>query len=288
MSYALALNSTNVTGPNNSVFQYTFSSGSFVAKDAEIALSSASIPYSWYNVSSYYNNQNFSLVFPLAASTTTLNITLPAGYYSVNDIQNYIQQQCVANALYLVDNNGNYVYYVFFSYNVNYYGIQVLLSAVPTVLPTGWSKPTVGTGGWKIALPSSGYTPQLVLPSNGSISTIIGFVAGASYPSALTTSSQSILSTLTPNGSTVNSIVVRCSIVKNNIGSPTDILDAINITVPYGSAITYNPSFERWVKINDGTYSNITLTLTDQNFNTIYARDPNISITLLIRNKSSK
>jgi len=83
MSYTLALNSTNVTGPNNSTFQYTFASGSFVAKDAEIALSSASIPYSWYNVSTYYNNQNFSLVFPLAASTTTLNITLPAGYYDV-------------------------------------------------------------------------------------------------------------------------------------------------------------------------------------------------------------
>ena len=287
MSYALALNSTNVIGPNNSIFQYTFSSGSFVAKDAEIALSSASIPYSWYNVSTYYNNQNFSLVFPLAASTTTLNITLPAGYYAITDIQNYIQQQCVANNLYLVDNNGNYVYYVYFSYNVNYYKIQVLLSAVPTTLPTNWIKPSAGTGGWATALPSTGYAPQLVLPATGSISTILGFVPGASYPSALTTLSQSILSTLTPNGSTVNSIVVRCSIVRNNIGSPTDILDAINITVPFGSAITYDPSFERWVKINDGTYSNITLTLTDQNFNTIYARDPNVSVTLLIRNRNN-
>lgn len=284
MSYALALNSTNVTGPNNNTFQYTFVNGSFVAKNAEIALSSASIPYSWYNISPNYNNQNFSLIFPLGASTTTLNITLPAGYYAVTDIQEYIQQQCVANNLYLVDNSGNYVYYVYMSYNVNYYKIQILFSAVPTVLPTGWTKPTAGTGGWATALPSTGYTPQLVLPATGSISTILGFVPGATYPSALTTSSQSILSTLTPNGSTVNSIVCRCSIVRNDIGSPTDILDAINITVPYGSAITYEPSFERWVKINDGTYSNITITFSDQNFNTIYARDPNISITLLIRN----
>ena len=284
MSYALALNSNNVIGTNNSTFQYTFSNGSFVAKDAEIALSSASIPYSWYNVSPNYNNQSFSLVFPLGASTTTLNITLPAGYYSVNDIQEYIQQQCIANNLYLVDNTGKYVYYVYMSYNINYYKIQVLLSAVPTTLPSGYVLPSAGTGGWKTALPSTGYAPQLVLPASGSISTILGFVAGASYPSALSTSSQSILSTLTPNGSIVNSLVVRCSIVKNNIGSPTDILDAINITVPYSSAITYNPSFERWVKINDGTYSNIVLTLTDQNFGTIYARDPNISITLLIRN----
>lgn len=285
MSYALALNSSNVTGPNNSVFQYTFVNGSFVARDAEIGLSSASIPYSWYNVTPIYNNQNFSLIFPLAASTTTLNITLPAGYYAITDIQNYIEQQCVTNALYLVDNNGNYVFYVYFSYNVNYYGIQVLLSAVPTTLPTGWTLPTVGTGGWKTALPTTGWTPRLVLPATGSISTIIGFVPGATYPSAVSTSSQSFLSTFTPNGSTVNSIVVRCSIVRNDIGSPTDILDAINISVPFGSAIIYNPSFERWVKINDGTYSNITLSLTDQNFNTIYARDPNTSITLLIRNR---
>ena len=287
MSYALALNSTNVTGPTNSVLQYTFVNGSFVAKNAEIALSSASIPYSWYNVSTHYNNQNFSLVFPVGASTTTIPITLPAGYYDVTDIQEYIQQQCIANNLYLVDNAGNYVYYVYMSYNVNYYKIQVLFSAVPTTLPSGWSKPTAGGGGWGTALPSTGRTPQLVLPATGSISTILGFVAGASYPSALSTSSQSILSTLTPNGSTVNGIVCRCSIVRNEIGSPTDILDAINISVPFGSAITYEPSFERWVKISDGTYSNITLTLCDQNFNTIYARDSNISITLLIRNRNN-
>lgn len=285
MSYALALNSSNVTGPNNSIFQYTFVNGSFVARDAEIALSSASIPYSWFNITSIYNNQNFTLPFPVGIGISFLNITLPDGYYDIDDIQNYIEQKCIEYAFYLVDNNGNYVFYVNFSYNVNYYGVQVLLSAVPTTLPTGWSLPTVGTGGWTTALPTSGISPRLVLPATGSISKIIGFVAGATYPSATTTSSQSFLSTFTPNGSTVNSIVVRCSIVKNEIGSPTDILDAINISVPFGSAILYDPSFERWVKISDGTYSNITLTLCDQNFNTINARDPNTSITLLIRNR---
>lgn len=287
MSYALALNSNNVTGSTNSSFQYNFVNGSFVAKDAEISLSSVSIPYSWYNITTVYNNNTFSLVFPLGASTTTLNITLPDGFYAIGDIQSYIEQQCVTNNLYLVDSNGNYVYYVYLSYNLTYYKIQVLLSAVPTVLPSGWSKPSAGTGGWASALPSTGYCPQLYLPATGSISTILGFVAGAYYPSALTASSQSILSTLTPNAATVNSLVIRCSLVKNNIGSPTDVLDAININVPYGDAILYEPSFERWVKINDGTYSNFVLTLQDQNFGIVYARDPNISITLLIRNKKN-
>ena len=287
MSYALALNSNNVTGSTNSSFQYKFVNGSFVAKDAEISLSSVSIPYSWFNITTIYNNKLFTVVFPTGSSTTPLNITLPDGFYAISDIQNYLQQQCIANNYYLVNSAGSYVYYIYMSYNVNYYGIQVLLSAVPTTLPNGWALPSAGTGGWVNGVPSSGLSPQLYLPATGSISTILGFVPGAYYPSTPVTISQSINSTLTPNGATVNSLVVRCSLVKNNIGSPTDILDAININVPYGDAILYEPSFERWVKINDGTYSNFVLTLQDQNFGTVYARDPNISITLLIRNKKN-
>ena len=286
MAYALVLNSNNVTGSNNTNFQYNFINGSFVAKDAEISISSLTIPYSWYNISSSYNNQKLSIVFPTGASTTTLSITIPAGFYTVPDIQNYIQNQCIANNYYLVNSSGQYVYYVYMSYNVNFYKIQVLLSAVPSVLPVGWSLPSAGTGGWGSALPSTGYTPQLFLPATGSISSIIGFAPNTYFPSALTTTSQSILSTLTPNGTTVNAIVVRCSIVKNNAGVPVDILDSFNINTTFGSNITYQPSFERWVKLLDGTYSNFTLVFQDQNFNTIYALDPNVNITLLIRNRT--
>ena len=289
MSFALVLNSSNVTGANNSNFQYNFINGGFVAKDAEIALIAVTYPYSWYNVTSYYNNQNFTINFPTGASSMTpLAFSLPAGYYSVTDIQNYIQQQCIANNYYIVDSTGNYLYYFYMSYDFNYYKIQILFSAVPTALTTGQKLPSAGTGGWKTALPTSGYTPKLVLPATGSISTIIGFAPGASYPSAVTTSSTSILSTLTPNAASVNALVVRCSIVKNNIGNPTDILDQINITTTYGSAITYQPSFERWVKVSDGTYSNFQLTFQDQNFNTLYALDPNVSITLLIKNRTKE
>ena len=286
MSFALVLNSSNLVGSNNSNFQYNFVNGGFVAKDAEIALIATTYPYSWYNITPAYNNQSFTINFPTGASgMTPLNITLPAGYYSATDIQTYIEQQCIANNYYLKDSGGNYVYYFYMTYNLNYYKIQILFTAVPTSKPSGWSLPTAGTGGWAAGLPTSGFTPQLVLPSTGSISTIIGFVAGASYPSATTTTSTSILSTLTPNATNVNALIVRCSIVKNNIGSPTDILDQINITTTYGSAITYAPSFERWVKVSDGTYSNFQLTFQDQNFNTLYALDPNVSITLLIKNR---
>ena len=285
MAYALVLNSSNVIGSNNNTFQYNFIGGSFVSKDSEIAISSVTIPYSWYNISSQYNNQNLTIVFPLGSGTTALNLIIPAGFYTVPDIQNYINQQCIANNYYLKDNAGNYVYYFYMTYSSVYYKVQVLCSPVPTVLPTGWSLPTLGTGGWSSALPTTGYIPQLVLYSTfGNIGPIIGFANG-NYPTTFTTTSQNFLSTLTPVGSTVNSLVVRCSLVKNAIGVPTDILDSIPINSSYGGNINYVPSFERYVTLADGTYSNFQIVFSDQNLNTLYALDPNVSITLLIKKK---
>ena len=62
--------------------------------------------------------------------------------------------------------------------------------------------------------------------------------------------------------------------------------DAITINASFGSNITYSPSFPKWIKIKDGIYNSMNITLTDQNFNTIYARDPNLIITLMIRQRS--
>ena len=66
---------------------------------------------------------------------------------------------------------------------------------------------------------------------------------------------------------------------------PSDILDTVPINSSFGSNINYNPSFEKWIDIRDGTYNTMTITFQDQSFNTLYALDPNISLSLLIRQK---
>ena len=286
MSFTLILNSSNVANTStNTTFKYDFVQGGFTADNCEMCVSSISIPYSWNNVSTYYNNKTFSLIFPTAATTVTYSFVLPDGFYTVNDINYFIQQTCISNGAYLIDSSANNVYFTNMAYNATYYSIQVLLFSVPTTIgtytrPTSGLYSTTGTG-----LPATAYTPQLVIPTSGSIGTIIGFASGT-FPAAQTVTSQSLLSTLTPIGTTVNSLIMQCSLVSNRVTVPSDILDSMPITnTSFGTNIVYDPSFEKFVHIANGTYNGFTITFRDQNLNDIYAKDPNASITLMIRRK---
>ena len=90
MSNSLVVNSSNVIGTNNNTYQYKFIQGSFQSKDCEMSISSATIPYSWYNISSLYGNNNMTINFPYLATTYTMAITFPDGFYSTSDINNKV------------------------------------------------------------------------------------------------------------------------------------------------------------------------------------------------------
>ena len=286
MSFILTLNSTNVSNTNtNTTFRYNFINGGFTCKDYEMSISSITLPYSFFNVSSYYNNKTFSLTFPTGALTTTYAFTLPDGFYTITDINSYIQQQCILNGTYLIDSSGNNVYFVKMVYNATYYAVQFLYYLVPSSIGT-YTRPSSGlyaTASSGFGLPTTAKTPQLVLASTGSIRSIMGFEAGT-YPSSPATASNDVLSTLTPVGSTVNSIIMQCSLISNRCTTPSDIIDSMPINnVSFGSNITYQPPFENFVSVSDGTFNNFTFSFRDQNLNEIYAKDPNVSITLIIR-----
>ena len=259
----------------------------------EIAVGSLTMPYSWFHISSAYNNNTISITFPvlpvLSISTKTLAIILPDGFYQISDINNYIQLQMIANGLYLVSTAGLNVYFFQMFVNLNYYNIQVILSAVPTTVASGaYSGYTLpATGYWSTVsgngLPTVSSTPAMTLASTGSIAVMIGFTTGT-YAS--TSISQSISGTLTPIGSNVNALIMRCNLINNNLAMPSDILDLIPINTSFGNNLTYNPSFEKWIAIRDGTYNSMTIIFADQNLNTLYSRDPNIALSLLIRKKN--
>jgi hypothetical protein len=135
-------------------------------------------------------------------------------------------------------------------------------------------------------LPTVAGTPSCSFGATGSLATLLGFNAGQTLASAV--SSFSTNSPNTPIGSTVNGVIVRCSMINNPVIVPSDVLDAISISgASFGANINYNPSFQKFVDVSDGNYNQMTITLVDQNLSTLIARDPNILLTLQFRPKQN-
>ena len=113
----------------------------------------------------------------------------------------------------------------------------------------------------------------------------MGFEAGT-FPSSQVSASGNALSSLVPISSNVSPILMQCSLVSNRCTIPTDIIDSMPINdTSFGSNIFYQPTVERYVSVSDGTFNNFSFTFRDQNLNDIYAKDPNVSITLIIKPK---
>jgi len=277
MSFNLTLNSSNVVrGSNNTQFRYNFIGGNFTAQDLEMCVGSITMPYSFFNVSSFYQNKTLQYNFPTSTTPISRTLTLNDGFYTVTDINNALQADMIAAGLYLLDSAGNYVFYLNLSYDTTFYAIRLISYAFPTSLPSGFTNPAGRT------FPAVASTPQLSIPATNSLGTILGFLPGA-YPPAVQATNYNILSNTTPVGSTVQSLIVRCNLAYNPVSMPSDCVDAFPINTTFGSNITYDPAFEKWVQLRNGTYSSAIVTIVDQNFNQIFAQDPNVAITLLFR-----
>ena len=274
MSFNLVLNSTNNVGSNNNTFVYNFIGGNFkVDEHMEICLAQATIPYSFYNVTTA---QTINILWTVGGTVNTYTWTIAAGFYTVSDLNLALQLFCVNQGLYLVSGSSN-VYYLSLYTNSALYKNQLIAELVPTSLPSGYTQPANFVG-----YPTVTVTPQLVLSSSSSqINSILGFATGT-FPS-VNTANISVLSTITPVGSAVNSLLMTCNLVSNQVAMPSNILSGIPIDTTFGSNINYNPSYEQWVKITPGRYSTMTLQLTDQNYNPITALDSNVLIVLNIR-----
>ena len=90
------------------------------------------------------------------------------------------------------------------------------------------------------------------------------------------------LPTFVAQGSNVNSVIVRCDLVENNVGYPSDILDSFPITSTFGSNINYLPSVNNAVKLKSGKVNSLSISFSDQDFNPLVLNDPNVLIVLSI------
>lgn len=272
----------------NNVLRYEFPNSSVNFKDTEIAISNIQMYNSQFNIhANQYNNNKFTIEMPTGATTTLINITLNDGYYSYTDINKYIMLQLIASGAYLIDNNNNNVFYIQLSANQTYYAAQIDLSPVPTALPVGWTRPTTGfysAGG--SGLPSTSYVPRIIVPQ--SFNNIIGFSTGT-FPASAQTTSQTFISTITPQINPVSNYIVRCNLINNPFSTPPDVITSFTSQgTSIGQVIDVQPNEYAWLAVADGVRPYIEVIIVDQNERFVKFQDPSINIQILVRQKETK
>ena len=264
----IILNSNHSVSSDNNEYRYSFPAGCATFKNNTIGLSKATMYYSWENIKATNNGLSYTWV-----DGTEVTVDPDAGYYTVDDLNSYLQSKMISEGHYLLDSNGDYVYYLQLRENSVYYSVQIDCFAVPTSLPSGYTK----AGTWDF--PDTASTPQVTV---GSICDVLGFTAGT-YPTEVQSSDYSVLSDYTPQVTPVLSVYVTCSLVNNNLSIPSDLLYCFTPDVDYGSSFSIEPQAPVHYEIQDGSYNQLTVRFYDQDMSPLVIKDPNIVILLEVR-----
>jgi len=185
--------------------------------------------------------------------------------------------------MYLTDGSGNNIYYLSITPNSIAYANQIITKLVPTS-GTGFTVPSGFIG-----YPAVQRPPYVEILSTNNFGKYLGFSAGNYGINQI--ADYNVLSNLIPQGSTVNSLVVKCSLVNNGCSNQSDILDAFAIggtstsDGKFGGNLNYTNTIEKFVGITEGRYNNFIVNIVDQNNNDIAILDNNLLINFLIRVK---
>jgi hypothetical protein len=107
MLYPLVLNSINaVSGAINSVFKFSFLAGTFKYKIPKLLqLVNQFITHGLILLQQMENL--FQIVWPVGAGTVTFTIMLPNRFYTISDLNSYLQKYYITNGLYLIKASGH-------------------------------------------------------------------------------------------------------------------------------------------------------------------------------------
>ena len=215
---SIIINANNITNTTtNSTFQVDFDR-SINLNDKHISLTSASLYFSWRNITTQNNKFSYTWIDDIEYS-----VELPIGLYEISDIKAYFQFVTSQNNHVMTNTEtGSTIYFIDFVVSNTAYSIDILTYPVPASLPF------IGTE----------KNPRLTLPAG--INAIFGYAEDFT-----TDAGSSILtfnSSLAPNVSPDNSVIIVCDMVQNEF-SNLGILYALSPSVGIGSLIVDKPAY---------------------------------------------
>lgn len=313
-------NCTNLNTGNNQ-FQFNFPKQISTTEKTRISVSNFSVPYSWFNITDKIGNNKLGYTWTNAGITTEFNFTIDDGNYSLLDLNKFLQFQMIKNNHYLINTDGNYVYYLELGYNVTRYRIQVNSYQPPHTLPVGWTNPGVAivfnaayqniptlkfTASTRLGerqaqdlLLFFGLNTPVAFPVYlpfGIVAAPNGTKRGSSSPApgnnvvALPDLSLQMIMDNPPEQDTVHSINLACYGVDNPLRTSggqisSFVITTQNINVSFGNNIVNSNFLSQWIPMcANQVFSSLVFTLTDQSGNPLILVDPDINIELLLTN----
>lgn len=279
--YPLLIGQNNYIG--NSTFRYTFPAGSISLNRSEIGLESISIPYSWFNITTAFNNRIFTIAVPNGAVGYIYNqVTVDQGFYTLESLNFWLQNWMIQNDLYLVDDaTGNYIYNFKIISNETFYRTQINLYPFLTAAEAtaaGYSDPT---GNYPFAT-VSGRLPMVTLGDSNNFYKLLGFSPGT-YNSATN------LGNLVPQLSPVTQVIVQTINLDNKYsGVPSNLHAFTIVNTTFGSMIQVEPPTITFVDVTDCSVDHIDIKLVDQNYNPLVFQDTAVLIKLIIKVREIK
>jgi hypothetical protein len=276
MPRTIVINSSNYIQNSGNRFVYRFPNTVKFDVGSSIAVANISMYNSIQNIT--IKRGNNILVFNWLGVDYTFNI--PEGYYSISDLNFYLQQQCIIRGLYMTANQGSdNVYFIELIVNSIRYATSLNFYVIPTeseATAKGYVKPTNAT--W--AFPATTQTPRLTFGQ--SFGNLLGMTFGT-YPLAnpQTTNIQ-ILSTETPVISPTDSLILTCNLLNSKYSIPSDVFFTLPLSSSVGSLIAFNNSTLVYNSISPQMYSTLEITFYSQNFQPVFLLDRELVLQISI------
>lgn len=244
----------------------------FTKPGSHVALYNLAIYNSTYNISAKFGNNVYTITW---IDNTVINVTIPDGYYSYDDITSNIKYNMIQNNWYWIVNNVA-VYPITISSNGPRYASQINVIPVP-VTASGTTKPSDAT--WNF--PSTPTTPNITF--NSKLGKIFGYSAQLSFPPAPQSATYAYVSDICPIISPIYTYVLTCNLLNTHISTNiNNVLTQIPLNNSFGGLITLNNLIPMPIPIQPGKYSEIIIKFLDQDLNPIQLIDPEITLILVL------
>jgi len=273
-----------VQGSGNSSFVYRFPTSANLDNHS-IALASLTLYSCWFNVTAALGNNKLSLtIYPADAYTFTYSIVIPDGSYSVANLNSYLQYWAIQNSLYLIDANGDYVYFLNIAVNAVRYAIEIQSFSCPyngdiATLPVGYTLPV----GFPVA-PAVGLSWNAVLTVPVGMSEYLGQAVNFSTDAnSGNTTTLAYLSTICPQINPNPNVMVSITGISNKYAASPIIYSFSSAGTPFGSMIQERPNELLWNTLNSGNYNEIRVSFLGTDFRPLPLLDPSITLLLAIK-----